>query len=184
MATTVRYQLFIASRRYNAGNSAPFIVKHGLIASRSELLLGLFLVGLSLIGAWYSCKCRADFLALEQDPVVVEGQVLKLWATGRKGRTYHLLCEYPVQTDSGASIVEREVCVRQETYGQLRVGEPVVVRYCRADSANFLVEGQVSRVFSSAGALVAALIVLGLVALLGCINLWEWWATRRLLRHA
>jgi hypothetical protein len=182
VATNIRFVFFAASR--STSESVPFIVKYGLTGSRAEFLLGSFLVGLSLLGAWYTLKCRNQFLALEQDPVAVEGTVRKLWVTGSyKSRTYHLLCEYPVQTESGDRVLERERQLPATSFSRLAVGGQVTVTYCRTDPENHVVEGQFPPTFSTLGAVVAALVVLGILALIGCVNLWAWWATRRLLRQ-
>jgi hypothetical protein len=184
VATNVRFVIVAARHRTAASESVPFIVKYGLTGSRAELLLGSFLVGLSLLGAWATFKCRADFLALEQDPVVVEGRVLKLWVTASKrSRTHHVLCEYSAQTETGSSVVERKEKLPEKSFSQLTVGGPIAVQYCRTDPENCLIQGQALPTFSNAGAVVAALAILGVFALIGCINLWAWWATRRLARQ-
>jgi hypothetical protein len=175
------FLLLTTNRGYAAGEPRPFLWKDGTTASSAELLLGTVLVGLSLLGAWFVIKTWSDARALDRDPVLVQGKVSQMWVTGgKKGRTYHVLCEYDVATGSGPLTVRREVHLRETPFYQLQTDGPITVKYCRSNPANYRVEGQVPGwPFDDGRAVLFALAVLACVAVVGCINLWAWWAWRR-----
>jgi hypothetical protein len=172
----VYFVFFRVQRRNSAGRSLRFL-KDGTTVSGAELLLGLALILLSLLGTWYVLKGRSDALALERDPVSVQGTVLGLWVTTGKGAAYHVRYSYRVGADNSL-LLRQEATLTEKQYRQLKVGGPVPVLYCRTNPANHLLQGTPPPSFASWWVVSVALLVLVLVAAAGCINLWAWWGAR------
>jgi len=77
-------------------------------ATRTELWAGLGFLGVALLGAAWVLKCRFDALALEQDPVIVEGKVVQLWkAPNRRHWYYHVGYEYPAPPADGCACLSQ-----------------------------------------------------------------------------
>jgi hypothetical protein len=79
--------VFFPGKRPNSTGRPPRFLKDGTPVSRAEFLLGVVLILLALLGIWYVIRTRSDTLALERDPVSVQGTVLALWVTHRQGRS-------------------------------------------------------------------------------------------------
>jgi|SRR5579884_220280 len=110
-------------------------------AGAAELLLGLALILFALLGAIWACQCRSRALALENDGVIVEGKVLKLWITQGKGRHYHVAYEYPAGTNPEERVLQDEDELPEAEAGRLKVGGPLKVRVEPADPTNHRVRG-------------------------------------------
>jgi hypothetical protein len=171
------FVLFRDIRRSPAGGSPRFL-RDGTPVSRAELLLGLALILLSLLGTWYVFKCRSDALALEGDPVVVQGKVLALWVTTGKGSHHHVRYEYAASTEDGLLVQRGEAYVSEKDYRRLEVGGPVPVVYCRTNPANHVLKCLPAGMSANWWAVLVYLVMMGLLAAAGCINLWAWWVAR------
>jgi hypothetical protein len=154
MQADSRFFLFILFRgeRRNPAGGSPRTLPDGTSVSSAELLLGLALVLLSLLGTWHVLKGRSDALALERDPVVVQGKVLGLWVTTGKGAAHRVRYEYSAATDNGLLVQRQETNVPEKYYLRLEVGGPVPVVYCRANPAHHLLESQYGFILSFPGA--------------------------------
>ena len=157
-----------------AGNSLRGLFRFLPPASRAELLLGSMLIVLSLLGTWWTLRCRADALALERDSAIVEGHVVQLWVTHGKGQHYWVAYEYPATLNAGAAALQGEVGMPKECFDRLKVGGPVAVKVCRTDPTNHLVLGARPRMASDPAVVAAAMVILALIALAGIINV-AWW---------
>jgi hypothetical protein len=172
------FLVFVRGERRNSAGGSLRILPDGTPVSRAELLLGLTLILLALVGTWYVFKCRSDALALERDPVAVQGKVLALWVTTGKGSHHHVRYEYSAATDNGPRVVRDEAYVPTTSYHRLEVGGPVLVVYCRTNPTYHWLGSVPPPASANGWAAVAFLFILALLAAAGCINLWAWWAAR------
>jgi hypothetical protein len=148
--------------------------------SRAGLWAGLSLIALSLLGAAWIFQGRADALALERDPVRVEGQVVRLWVTRENnGPHYRVEYEYAAGAGDGARVFRDETQLVRGHYDLLREGGPIVVAVCRTDPANHQVVGGRPRDFSTAETMRVPTGLAGLLAVAGAITLWSWWTSGR-----
>src|SRR5262249_28449960 len=68
-------------------------------ATRLELLGGSGFILVAIIGAVWVLKCRSDALALERDPVTVDGTVVRKWVTYGKGAGKYIAYVYTAATE-------------------------------------------------------------------------------------
>jgi hypothetical protein len=149
-------------------------------ATRSELWGGSIFLILSLLGAAWVLKCRAEALDLEHDSVIVDGKVLRLWKTKPKNRTYFRVeYEYPASLKAGTPMFRDTAEVDEQQFNGLKEGGPIAVKVCRTDPSNHQVVGESPRVFLNKAAMVFCLGLIALLALAGVIMLWWWWISRR-----
>ena len=176
-----RFLLFVrfrATRRNPAGGWLRRALNDGPPVSSAELLLGLALILFSGLGTWYVLSCRAGALALERDPVSVQGKVLDLWVTTGKGAHHHVRYEYSAATDTGPLAFRRKTTLSEKDYRRLEVGGAVTVTYARTNPAYHVIGGAPPPAYTNCWALAAALFILALLAAAGCINLGAWWVAR------
>jgi len=153
-------------------------------ATRLELWGGIGFILVAVIGAVWVMKCRSDALALERDPVTIDGTVLRKWVTYGKGAGKYVAYEYTADTESGVPrTIHGDARVNESHFERLKVGGPIGITACRTDPANHVVVGGPGRIFSSSGAVVACLCFLAFLALVGAVNLWWWWVCRRMPRR-
>jgi len=153
-------------------------------ATRAELWTGLALITLALLGSGWVLKGRADARALEQDPVRVEGKVVRLWVT-RENNGPHCRVEYEYAIPpAGAQVVRDETQLVKGHYDMLREGGPIVVAVCRTDPANHLVIGGRPPALATAETQRVSLGFLGLLGLCGATSVWAWWVSGRKPRPA
>ena len=147
-------------------------------ATRTELWAGVGFLAVALFGAAWVLKCRFDALALEQDPVIVEGKVVQLWKAPNRRRWHcYVRYEYPAPPQMGAHVFRNETELAEQHFNRLQEGGPVAVKVCRTDPANHQVVGEGARIFSSSAALFLCLGILALLAAAGVFNLWWWWVS-------
>jgi hypothetical protein len=147
-----------------------------------ELWGGLVLIIVPALLAAWAGKCRSEAIALEQDPVTVEGKVLRLWTTPGKGsRIPHVAYEYPAPPGLEPQTFQGEGRIKDALFARLKEGGPITVKVCRTDPGNHQVVGEFPPRLSST----SFAVWLGILALpaLGGINcLWWWWVCRGLPR--
>src|SRR5262245_25703244 len=98
-------------------------------ATRAELWGGLALLVLSLLGGAWVLKCRSDDLALEQDSVIVQGKVLRLWVTsGKRSSTCHVAYEYQAPGEAKARTFQGETRLDDEHFARLTEGGLLAVK--------------------------------------------------------
>jgi hypothetical protein len=154
-------------------------------ATGAELWAGLVLIALSLLGAAWVIKCRAEALALEHDSVNRVGKVMRLWKTPNHGGWYYRVeYEYAAPPELDVQIFRNATELPKEHFDRLHEGGPITVKVCRTDPANHQVVGERHRVFSSTAVLFFNLGLLALLALGGIMNLWWWWISHRKLGPA
>jgi hypothetical protein len=147
-----------------------------------ELWGGLALVIIPALLAALAIKWRSEAIALEQDPVTVEGKVLRLWTTPAKGsRTPHVAYEYPAPPGSAPQTFQGEGRIKDALFARLKEGAPITVKVCRTDPGNHQVVGEFPPRLSSTSFTVW-LVILALPALGGINCLWWWWVCRGLPR--
>jgi len=150
-------------------------------ATRSELWGGLGFIFLSILGAVWIVKCRADALALERDNVTVEGTVFRKWVSTGKGSTKYIAYEFAAGSEGEAPrTIHGDTRIDAAYFESLKPGSPISIKMCRTDPDNHQVIGGQGHFISSSGAMFVCLGVLALLALAGAINLWWWWVCRRL----
>lgn len=149
-----------------------------------ELWGGIFFILIAITGAAWVMKARSDALALERDPVTIDGTVVRKWVTYGKGAGKYVAYEYTPDVESEAPrTIRGDVRVNDAYFERLKVGGPIGITACRIDPANHVVVGGPERIFSSSGAVVVSLCVLALLALVGAVHLWWWWVCRRMPRQ-
>ena len=147
-------------------------------ATRTELWAGLGFLAVALLGAAWVLKCRSDTLALEQDPVIVEGKVVQLWKAPNRRRWHcYVRYEYPAPPQMDAHVFRNETELAELHFNRLQEGGLVAVKVCRTDPANHQVVGEHARIFSSTAAMYLCLGLLALLATAGVFNLWWWWVS-------
>ena len=153
-------------------------------ATRMELWGGIFFILIAIMGAVWVMKARSDALALERDPVTIDGTVLRKWVTHGKGAGKYVAYEYTAATEGGAQrTFHGDARVNDTYFERLKVGGPIGIAACRTDPANHFAVGGPGRVFSSGLAVVVSLGVLAFLALVGAVHLWWWWVCRRMPRQ-
>src|SRR5262245_48697321 len=153
-------------------------------ATRLEFWGGIGFILVAIVGAIWVMKCRSDVLALERDPVTIDGTVLRKWVTSGQPAGKYVAYEYTADTESRVPrTIHGDARVNDAYFERLKVGGPIGITVCRTDPANHEVVGGPGRIFSSSGAVVACLCFLAFLALVGAVNLWWWWVCRRAPRH-
>ncbi|HKB05639.1 MAG TPA: DUF3592 domain-containing protein [Gemmataceae bacterium] len=145
--------------------------------TRTELWAGVGLIVASLLGAAWVLHLRFEALALERDPVRVEGTVVRQWVT-KENNGRHYRVEYEYATEAGGRVYRDETQLLEGHYNLLREGGPIAVNVCRTDPANHQVIGGRSPTFASETPVRVSLGLLGLLGLGGAVNLWWWWVSR------
>jgi hypothetical protein len=134
---------------------------------------------ISLLAAMWAFKCRTDVLALEQDSVIVEGKIVRLWvSSANNGLHYRLAYEYPPTPHAEARWLQGQDELSERDFNRLAEGGPVAVKLCRSDPANHVVAGGRPRAFSNPLALPFVLGILSILALAGVMNVGWWWMCR------
>jgi hypothetical protein len=146
-------------------------------ATCAELWAGLSLVGLSLLGAAWVIHGRSAVLALERDPVRVDGRVVRLWVT-KENNGHHYRVEYEYAAEAGGRVFRGETQLLPAHYDMLREGGPIAMNVSRSDPANHQVIGGRPPMFASAESMRVPLGFVGLFAAAGAVNLWWWWVSR------
>jgi hypothetical protein len=171
------------TRQYvNFGSSRlPWL--YGTRAALSHVLIGVLVMGLAVVGMFFLLKAWLDYRALEQEPVVVEGKVLRLWVTGgNKGRTYHVAYQYQLALEQGSGLVEQEAAVGGDYFALLAVDGPIRVTYCRSNPGNVRVPGD-HRWFDNWRGIVFPSVFLVFAFCAGGAMLWDCYQARRQLHH-
>jgi hypothetical protein len=152
-------------------------------ATHAELLAGLVFILLAVAGAAGVIKLRYEALALENDPLRIEGKVVRLWKTrANNGWRYRVEYEYRTGAEDDAPVVRNQTSVYEEYFNGLREGGPMTVVAGRTDPANHKVMGETPRIFSSTLAVLFSVGVVATLALAGVIDLWWWCVSRRMAR--
>ena len=141
--------------------------------------MGMTLMALPLVPAWYVVHCWRNEQALAADPVVVQGTVLRLWTTTGKGAANHVGYRFELPSENGTWVVQREDRVDDAYFAPLRVGGPVEVHYCRTDPSIFHVAGDRSLRFADGRSVAAVLVIVAVMMLPGAAMIWEWRGARR-----
>jgi hypothetical protein len=147
-------------------------------ATWAELVAGMALVGISLLGGWWVLRYRADALALERDAVVFEGTVSRLWLTYGKVSHYHVAYQSPAGPEASAPLLQGRADLSKEHFDRLAEGKPVAVQVCRSNPANHLLVGARPGLGADPADMAAACIILVLLLMAGMVNLW-WWTCSR-----
>jgi hypothetical protein len=145
----------------------------------SHFLVGLALMALPLVPAWYVVHCWRNEQALTADPVVVQGTVLRLWTTTGKGAANHVEYRFELPSEGGVLFVQREDPVDDAHFAPLHVDGPIDVLYCRTDPSIHHVIGDRSMRFADGRSAVAMLVIVAVMMLPGAAMIWEWWSARR-----
>jgi hypothetical protein len=145
----------------------------------SHFLVGLALMALPLLPAWYVVHCWRNEQALTADPVAVQGTVLRLWVTTGKGPANHVEYRFELPSENGTVFVQREDPVDDAHFAPLQVGGPIDVLYCRTDPSIHRVVGDQSLRFANGRSAVAMLIMVAVMMLPGAATIWEWRSARR-----
>jgi hypothetical protein len=148
-------------------------------ARLSHCLVGLALMALPLVPAWYVVHCWRNEQALAADPVVVQGTVLGTWVTTGKGAANHVWYRFELPSENGTVTVQREDSVDDAHFAPLQVGGPIDVLYCRTDPSIFHVAGDRSMRFADGTSVVAVLVIMAIMMLPGAAMIWEWRSARR-----
>jgi hypothetical protein len=176
MATDNPIAAHVSIRLFAAGQQPRGLYRYFPPATRAEFWAGTALLVLSLLGTAWVIKCRCEALALEQDPVNVEGKVLRLWTTQERRRVhYHVEYEYSAPADVDTKVLRDWTELPEVYFKRLKEGGPVGIKVCRTDPGNHQVAGERPRVFSSSAAMFFCLGVLAILALAGVLNLAWWW---------
>jgi hypothetical protein len=153
-------------------------------ATRMELWGGIGFILIAIIGAVWVLKARSDALALERDPVTIDGIVVRKWVTHGKGAGKFVAYEYTAGTEGKAPrTFHGDARVNDAYFERLNLGGSIGITACRTDPANHYAVGGPGRVFSSVTAVVVSLCVLAFLALVGGVHLWWWWVCRRMPRQ-
>src|SRR4029453_1470132 len=124
--------------------------------------------------------CRASALALENDPVHVQGKVLRLWTTNENnGRHYRVEYAYSAPPGADSRHFQNKTELPKEIFNRLKEDGPIAVKVCRTDASNHQVLGERPRAYLDNASLRQTLGILALLAGAGAINLWWWWVSRR-----
>ena len=153
-------------------------------ATRMELWGGIVFILIAIIGAAWVMKCRSDAVALEQDPVTIDGTVVRKWVTYGKGAGKYVAYEYRADVEAEAPrTFHGDARVNDAYFERLKVGGPIGITACRTDPGNHYVVGGPGRIFSSFDAVIVSLCCLAFLAIVGAVHLWWWSVCRRMPRH-